>query len=390
MVRCMNKIKVVHFIDGMGIGGAQVLVKDYALLLDKNKFDVTVLCLNRENTFLDKVLEDAGIHTIYISDYLPLFKTLYLKNSLVHRIVLKTGIMKFLFRYLIRKEKPNILHFHLLFSSYVKFANIPQSCILIHTIHSQPEKYWCVNKSFEKKDFNALNYLIHTHGVQLITLNHNAKDVANKLFDLDNTLVLNNAINFEKYKISETKEEIRKTLGIKNDTYLVGNIGRFSPVKNHTLMVKAFYELSKKRMNAHLLLVGDGDVELRKKIISEINSLGLKNRVTILNARTDVPRLLKAMDVFIFPSLYEGLGIVLIEAQKMGVPSVISNAIPEEAVVSNLVCRMKADASPTDYADVLMNFQVNKVEYYGIEKWDMNIVVKQLENIYIQSMSQKK
>ena len=380
----MKRKKILHFIHSMGIGGAQVLVKDYAILLDKEKYDVSVLCLDRENTFLDKILEDSLIHVVYVSDYLP-FRKFRLLNNFLLRLLGKIGILKLVVKNIIQNEKPDILHFHLLCSSYVKYANLPKTCALIHTIHSQPEKYWCVKQRFARNDFNALNFLIHTHGVQLIALNDNARIVSNKLFDVNNTIVLNNAIDFRNYNVPETKGQIRKSIGISNDRFLVGNIGRFSPVKNHSLMVKAFAELSKEKNNAHLLLIGDG--ELRSQIEEEINSLGIGDRVTILGAQNNVARFLKALDVFIFPSLYEGLGIVLIEAQKMGVPCVISNAIPQEAVVSNLVCRMRENATPAEYANSLMKFCVEKVRYYGLEKWDMAVVIKQLENIYAKCLS---
>jgi len=382
----MSKFKLLHFISTLGIGGAQVLVKDYALLTDKSKFDVVILCIERENTFLENILEDAGIRTIYASDYLP-FKNFFLKSKLAHRILLKTGLLKLIIRHFIKKENPSILHFHLPNNAYIKFANPSQKCVLVHTIHSQPEKYWCTKKLHDRNDFKALNYLVHSHGTQLIALNDHARNVANQLFNVKNTIVLNNAINFDKFNISESKDEIRDSLGIDRNCFLVGNVGRFWPVKNHTLMVKAFAELCKEKDKAHLLLVGDG--ELRPQIESEIESLGIKDKVTILNARNDVPRILKALDVFIFPSLYEGLGIVLIEAQKMGIPCVISNAIPQEAVISNLVHRMDENATPADYANALNNAHIDKVEYQGLEKWDMKTVVKQLEDIYIQNLRQK-
>lgn len=382
----MHKFKLLHFISTLGIGGAQVLVKDYALLMDKSKFDVVILCIKRENTFLENVLEESGIRIIYANDYLP-FKKFFLKCNIAYRILLKLGLLKLIVRLIIKKENPNILHFHLPFNSYIKFAKPSKRCALFHTIHSQPEKYWCINKLYAKRDFKALDYLVHARGAQLIALNDHARNVANQLFDVKNTIVLNNAINFDKFNISESKNEIRDSLGINRNCYLVGNVGRFWPVKNHTLMVKAFAELSKEKDNAHLLLVGDG--ELRLQIESEIESLGIKDKVTILNARNDVPRILKALDVFIFPSLYEGLGIVLIEAQKMGVPCVISNAIPQEAVISNLVYRMEENATPADYANALNNAHIDKIEYHGLEKWDMKIVIKQLESIYIQKLQQK-
>ena len=99
----MPKHKLLHFISTLGIGGAQILVKDYALLTDKSKFDVVILCVERKNTFLENVLEDAGIRVIYASDYLP-FKNFFLKNILAHRILLKTGLLKLIVRHFIQKE----------------------------------------------------------------------------------------------------------------------------------------------------------------------------------------------------------------------------------------------------------------------------------------------
>ena len=96
---------------------------------------------------------------------------------------------------------------------------------------------------------------------------------------------------------------------------------------------------------------------------------------------------MKALDVFIFPSHFEGLGIVLIEAQKMGIPCVISDAIPEAAIVSNLVFRMQKNSTPKQWAEQLGNPQIVEPEYFGIEKWDMNTVVKQLEELYLQDLS---
>ena len=109
----------------------------------------------------------------------------------------------------------------------------------------------------------------------------------------------------------------------------------------------------------------------------------LSDKVTILESRMDIPRIMKALDVFVFPSFFEGLGIVLIEAQKMGIPCVISDAIPEAAVVSNLVTRMTKNSSPKQWAEQISNIKKIVPVYDRIEAWDMNVVVRQLENLYL-------
>lgn len=379
----MNKIKVLHFIYNLNQGGAETLVKDYALLIDKEKFDIVILCHDRINSPYEKILKNAGVQVIYISDFFP-FKKLYFK-PLINKIICHSYLDKLIAKIIVRKENPDIIHSHLPFNSIIKFAKPSKNCKLFHTVHSQPKAYWCTGSRFSKRDFRAVSYLIKKYSMRLIALNEPMRLELNEMFHVDDTVVLNNGIDFQKYNIEESKENIRKSLNIKGDSFIVGHVGRFVPVKNHAMIVDSFYELCKIKNNAHLLLVGTG--ELRAKIESKIELMELKDKVTILESRTDIPRIMKALDVFIFPSHFEGLGIVLIEAQKMGIPCVISDAIPEAAIVSNLVLRMQRNATSKQWAEQLANPKIVEPEYFGIEKWDMNAVVKQLEELYLQELS---
>lgn len=381
----MKKIKLLHFIHNLNQGGAETLVKDYALLIDKEKFDLIILCHDRINSPYEKILKDAGIRLIFISDYFP-FKRLYF-NPLINKIICHSYIDKMIARYIVRKENPDIIHTHLPFNSIIKFTNPSKKCKLFHTVHSQPKAYWCTGTRFANRDFKAVSYLVKKYGMRLIALNEPMRVELNEMFHVNNTVVLNNGIDFKRFNVAESKDTIRKELNIDKNAFLVGHVGRFVPVKNHSLIVEAFHELRKLKKNAHLLLVGTG--ELRTQIENKIELLGLKENVTILESRTDIPRIMKVLDVFIFPSHFEGLGIVLIEAQKMGVPCVISDAIPEAAIVSNLVFRMQKNSTPKQWAEQLNKTKAIDPEYFGIEKWDMNVVVKQLEELYLKELSRK-
>ena len=379
----MRKTKLLHFIYNLNQGGAETLVKDYALLIDKEKFDIVFLCHDRIGSPYEIILRDAGIRIIYISDYFP-FKRIYF-NPFINKIICHSYIDKLIARFIVWKENPDIIHTHLPYNSIIKFASPSKKCKLFHTVHSQPKAYWCTGTRFAKRDFKAVSYLVKNYSMRLIALNEPMRVELNEMFHVNNTVVLNNGIDFNKFNIAESKESIRKELKINRETFLVGHVGRFVPVKNHSLIVDAFYELYKINKNAHLLLVGTG--ELRTQIENKIKQLGLNEKVTILESRTDIPRIMKALDVFIFPSHFEGLGIVLIEAQKMGVPCVISNAIPEAAIVSNLVFRMPKDTTPEQWAERLNKTKAIEPKYFGIEKWDMNVVVKQLEELYLQAFA---
>ena len=380
----MKKFKLIHFINSLNIGGAETIVKDYVLLIDKKKFDIVILCHDRVGSFYEKILQDAGIRIFFISDFFP-FKRLYF-NRLIHKFIRHSYIDKLIAKFIIKREKPDIIHSHQPFNSIIEFANPSKKCKLFHTVHSEPKEFWCTGTRYANRDFKAVSSLIKKHGMRLIALHEPMRQELNQMFHVNNTVVLNNGIDFNKFNVSESKETIRKELNINEDAFLVGHVGRFVPLKRHDLIVDSFYELCKIKKNAHLLLVGSG--ETRSQIEEKVKSMQLSEKVTILEPRMDIPRIMKSLDVFIFPSLFEGLGIVLIEAQRMGVPCVVSDAIPEAAIVSNLVLRMPKDSTPLQWSERLTGTGSIHPEYFGIEKWDMSIVVKELENLYLQEVSQ--
>ena len=127
-------------------------------------------------------------------------------------------------------------------------------------------------------------------------------------------------------------------------------------------------------------MVGNGS--LQKETESRLKELGLGDKKMILSNRTDIPDLMNAMDKFVFPSNYEGLGIVLIEAQKIGLKCVISHVVPDAAIVTNLVKKVNLNASAAEWAEEIEYFHIEEVQSLGIEEWDMNQVVLRLEEYY--------
>ena len=150
--------------------------------------------------------------------------------------------------------------------------------------------------------------------------------------------------------------------------------------KNHKLLIEIFAEICKKNPKAFLLMIGNGN--LQKETESRLKELGLGEKYKILSNRTDIPDLMNAMDKFVFPSNYEGLGIVLIEAQKIGLKCVISHVVPDAAIVTNLVKKVNLNASAAEWAEEALNFHVEDTKYLGIEEWDMKQVVLRLEEYY--------
>ena len=135
--------------------------------------------------------------------------------------------------------------------------------------------------------------------------------------------ILRNALDLDVYMYdSEERKRIRKEFGVKDSDILCGHVGRFSAQKNHIFLIDIFSALCKKRSNYKLLLVGRGELEeqIRKKCAQE----GLSDRVIFAGVRSDIPAVLSAMDVFVFPSLYEGMPNTVIEAYAYGKPVIAS------------------------------------------------------------------
>lgn len=165
--------------------------------------------------------------------------------------------------------------------------------------------------------------------------------------------IIKNAINVEKYQYSETvRFSKRQELGIEKEL-LIGNVGRFHFQKNHEFIIDIFKKVLKRQKNAKLLLIGNG--ELKDLIARKIERLQISNNVIFLENRNDVNELLQAIDVFLMPSLFEGLPFALIEAQASDLPCVISENISKEAIITDSVCSLSLEEKPEVWANNIIN-----------------------------------
>lgn len=368
------KTKVVEFIGRIQDGGAETLVKDYALLLDKEKFDVTILCEDykpESTNYKTLIKNNVKIITMYEKSFFF--------NKVFARLFGKRYVSK-LFEKAIKQLKPDVLHVHLQLLEVLYYArNSIEDIKLLYTCHNPPELL-IGKKDLAERD--ACRYLIDNNNLQIIALHEEMAKEINQMFDINNTEVIRNAINIDRFKnVSKTKDEIRESLGIGKDTYVIGQIGRYAYQKNPEFSITVFKELLKKKEDSCLLLIGRGSMEAQlRKMISELD---LENRVKLLISRDDIPELLKAMDVFMLPSRFEGLGIVLIEAQAGGLPCVVSDNIPQEAYQSSRITKLSLNDSIDAWVDALLNPVGNIHEYGDINNYDMNKEIKKLEELYL-------
>lgn len=176
-----------------------------------------------------------------------------------------------------------------------------------------------------------------------------------------NAHLLHNGLDFDIYKFNpDIRKKFRTELSI-DDCFVVGHVGRFSAQKNHKFLVEVFNVLAQKHSNARLVLIGIG--ELEEQIKNQIKDMGIEDKVIFLGRRSDVPELLSAFDVLLFPSLYEGMPNVVIEAQASGLPCVISDTITPEADITGLVKYMSLNCPTGQWVDEIMKSTEGKYRY---------------------------
>lgn len=205
--------------------------------------------------------------------------------------------------------------------------------------------------------------------------------------------VIKNGIELKKYKFSENiREKYREDLSVK-EKFVVGNVGRLSKEKNHIFLIEVFNEIYKKNKDAVLLLVGGGCEDaagaFQKNIKNKVEEYSLENVVHFLGSRNDVYNVLQAMDVFVFPSLYEGLGIVAIEAQASGLITICSENVPEEANLTKLFKKIDLSKGPDYWANEILKYKEVKRNDKTLEikkmGYDATDCVKKLEKIYLEN-----
>ena len=197
--------------------------------------------------------------------------------------------------------------------------------------------------------------------------------------------ILNNAIDTEKYRYSSViARKKRKEMNIPEDAFVIGHVGNLLPPKNHVFLADIFNEIKKVNTNAYLLLIGEG--KLRSEIEKKIENLGLKDSVILTGKRSDVNELLQVMDVFVFPSLYEGLPLSLIEAQAAGLICFISDKVPIECKKTSKVFQISLTCDAQEWAEIIMKSATGRQENACNEIIDSGFDIKQntraLEQFY--------
>ena len=236
----------------------------------------------------------------------------------------------------------------------------------------------------DKKLNGWRNYLMLHVVWPLITHKLACSQAAGKFWYKKDFTLINNGVDVKKFAYSPAvRAAKRKELNIENN-FVVGHIGRFSPEKNHASLINIFRELIKQDPSARLLLVGAGPLEEKIKRLAAAEHL--EDRIVFLGTRTDVAELYQAFDVFVLPSLQEGMPVVGIEAQAMGLPCVFADTITPEVVLLPTSNRLSLKEPPNQWAQRILSLKntphINGVPYLREKGFDITQIAAKIQHFY--------
>ena len=344
--------RILHIIGSMNKGGAESLLMNVYRNIDKRKWQFDFAVHTDKEGFFDKEITQLGGRLFH----LPKPK---MGNLLRYRRELKS---------LIKREGT----FFTIHSHVYQFSGV------VLEVAKKSGVYNCIAHSHSVMDGEGESILRSSYRwVSRVMIRKNAtalvgcsRQTSESLYGSDcwadkRVKVIHNAIEINSFLTGcIDKVNWRKKIGLNNDDFVVGHVGRFNRPKNHVFIIQIFEELFKQYSNSHLILVGDGPE--RAIVEREVKTKNLEKNVHFLGIRDNINEIMKGFDVFFLPSLYEGLPLVLIEAQAAGLPCIVSNTItkesdiglemvkfipldsPREIWVDEIIKSKKYDQPPTD------------------------------------------
>lgn len=362
-------MKILHFVSIMNRAGQETLIMNIYRNINKDEFQFGFLCSENRHGDYDDEIYSLGGDINYVALNRKSGKLRHIDNY----FVLKNELKKYSSEYDVFH-----IHNHHAFDSYIAARAALKAGfkkVIVHSHSSFAEEHIKLHELF-RKPLSKLNI------TKLA-----CSDLAGKwMFGKSDYTVINNGIDVNKFAFDEKiREQYRKELNIAGK-FVIGHIGRFMYVKNHEFLVKLFAEYKKVNENAFLLLVGAG--EEFDKIKSLVASLGLDNDVAMPGIREDTAQLYSAMDMFILPSHFEGLGIVAVEAQCSGLPCLLADTVPTVAELTDNVLWESLSAPIENWCEKIEECKkkiTNRTLYADIVRnagYDINETYKAIGEIY--------
>jgi len=322
--------KILHVTNSLGTGGAERLLVDLARFTDKDRFQMTVCCTRRDGASR-KELEKEGCEVIVLgksrrsSVLFPLF--------CADVISMGAGILR-----VIRTERPDLVHSHLE-ANYIapycaRLAKVKAAVVSFHSSVEIPERgKWSLRGA-------ARRAMLRRTAALADALVAGSEYAASNGIELcaakrDKMHVIYNSVDVSRLERIKPNSAIREELGLPARELLVAALGTVKEAKNHGLLVRAMRLVRESRPDVSAVVIGGGSRELMSELLRLADELGLRRKVHFLGYREDAHSILKACDLFVLPSLYEGLPVAAVEAMACGVPVVISDIPPHRELVEH-------------------------------------------------------
>lgn len=324
-------IRILHVVTYMGRGGLETMLMNYYRHIDREKIQFDFLVHRDFKADYDDDIEKLGGKIYRVSKLNP-FSNKYKKS---------------LRMFFTNHPEYKIVHVHQDCLSSVILKAAEECNVPVRVAHT--------HSSNQAKDIRYPVKLYYKRGIpkyatDLFACGAYAGDW---MFNGKQYTIVKNAIDAKEFLYNDnTRERVRQAMNM-SQSFVVGNVANFSVAKNHIFLIDIFNEIQKKKENSVLLLVGDGPTMNEAK--DKVKALGLENKVIFAGVCSNVSELMQAMDVFIFPSLFEGLGVVAIEAQAAGLPCFISDGVPDEAMITDLAVKIPLSKTSEQWADIILN-----------------------------------
>lgn len=369
-------IKVLFFVDRMLRGGIQSLVIDWVSRFDKNKIQVDFLLLDDGKKYeLEDTLKELGCK-IYKLDGVWIRKPSdFIKQA------------KSLDEFFKVHHDYKVVHLHSSSKNYLVLKYAQKYDIPVRIAHSHNIDFQ--TKNILKKIYgNFLKPKLIKYSTDFFSCSKLAGRwlFGDDIVSTDKFKIIHNAVDFQKFQFNKsTREQKRKELNILNDQLVIANVGRFSKQKNHEFLIDIFYEIQKQKSNSVLVLVGTG--ELEEIIKDKVKELGIDKKVIFTGFRNDVSELYQAFDVFLMPSLHEGLPVVGVEAQASGLPCFMSkDVITDEVKIADNLTFIPLEKKPKEWADLILSSDLQRKNNYNCFKkseYFIEDTTKKLSDFYL-------
>ncbi|MBE6677732.1 MAG: glycosyltransferase family 1 protein [Ruminococcaceae bacterium] len=331
----MSPCRVLHIVVSMDAGGIETMLMNYYRNIDRSKVQFDFLLHCEHKSFYEDEITMLGGKIFRVPYYHP-------KNIIKY--------LKSLNSFFKTHTEYKIVHSHMVFYSSFALKAAKKHGVPMRIAHSHcSNKFWRLDSTLPFRIWTR-----HSLKKQYTHVYACSPEAAEYMAPKKPFTILNNAIDAENFVFNlDARIKQRNQLNIINEL-LIGHIGRFTDEKNHGFILDVFAEILKKNADAKLVLVGGG--KLFEKTKAKADSLGLADKIIFTGIRRDIAELMSAMDIFIFPSKFEGFPVTLVEAQASDLPCVISDTFSKTAVVSDRVKILSLNDAVDDWADSLLTF----------------------------------